>query len=209
MFPVGAQFFRTDNPVVVARHDAKVYGQADVGAPPMSVPHLDVRVVDGTRSLMFGPYATFSTRLLRHGRLSDLFRTIRLRNAAVMVTAGLRNLALVRYLLGQLASSKHRKFAQLLRFYPGADPADWYLVQAGQRAQLIKPDEHGHGVLTFGTELVTSADGTIAGLLGASPGASIAPAVMVDLLTRCFPDRQDPWASALGNLMPNRSHDAA
>ncbi|MEE2056265.1 malate dehydrogenase (quinone) [Rhodococcus artemisiae] len=209
VFPVGAQFFRTDNPVVVARHDAKVYGRADVGAPPMSVPHLDLRVVDGTRSLMFGPYATFSTRLLRHGRLSDLFRTIRLRNAAVMATAGVRNLALVRYLLGQLASSRKRKFAQLLRFYPGADPADWYLMQAGQRAQLIKPDEHGHGVLTFGTELVTSADGTIAGLLGASPGASIAPAVMVDLLTRCFPDRQDAWASTLGNWMPNRSHDAA
>lgn len=205
VFPVGAQFFRTDNPAVVGRHTAKVYGRADIGAPPMSLPHLDLRVVDGSRSLMFGPYATFSTRLLRHGRLSDLFRTIRPRNAVVMATAGLRNLALVRYLLGQLASSKKRKFAQLLRFYPGADPADWHLMQAGQRAQLIKPDEHGRGVLTFGTELVTSADGTIAGLLGASPGASIAPAVMVDLLTRCFPDRKETWAPILDSLVADRS----
>ncbi|MFD6897754.1 malate dehydrogenase (quinone) [Rhodococcus sp. NPDC060086] len=209
VFPVGAQFFRTDNPVVVARHDAKVYGQADVGAPPMSVPHLDRRMVDGTPSLMFGPYATLSTRLLRHGRLSDLFRTIRLRNATVMVTAGLRNLALVRYLVGQLTSSKKRKFAQLRRFYPGADPADWSLVQAGQRAQLIKPDERGRGVLTFGTELVTSADGTIAGLLGASPGASIAPAVMVELLERCFPNKQDSWVPALQDLMPDLSRETA
>jgi malate dehydrogenase (quinone) len=209
VFPVGAQFLRTDNPVVVARHHTKVYGQADVGAPPMSVPHLDRRMVDGTPSLMFGPYATFSTRLLRHGRLSDLFRTIRLRNAAVMVTAGLRNLELVRYLVGQLTSSKKRKFAQLRRFYPGADPADWSLVRAGQRAQLIKPDEHGRGVLTFGTELVTSADGTIAGLLGASPGASIAPAIMVELLERCFPGKQDSWAPALHDLMPDLSYDAA
>ncbi|MFD6856671.1 malate dehydrogenase (quinone) [Rhodococcus sp. NPDC060090] len=208
VFPVGAQFLRTDNPVVVARHDAKVYGQADVGAPPMSVPHLDRRMVNGTPSLMFGPYATFSTRLLRHGRMSDLFRTIRLRNAAVMVTAGLRNLTLLRYLAGQLTSSKKRKFAQLRRFYPGADPTDWSLVQAGQRAQLIKPDEHGRGVLMFGTELVTSAGGTIAGLLGASPGASIAPAIMVELLERCFPDRQDSWASALHDLMSDLSHDA-
>lgn len=202
VFPFGAQFLRTDNPDVAGLHEAKVYSQASVGAPPMSVPHLDKRVVDGRESLLFGPYATFSTRLLKHGRLSDLFTTLRLRNIGVLLAVGVQNLALVRYLIGQLLSTRRRKFAQLQRFYPNADPADWYLVQAGQRAQLVKPDPGKVGILTFGTELVTGADGTIAGLLGASPGASTAPAIMIDLLARCFPDQQTQWEPTLHTLMP-------
>ncbi|OYD70367.1 malate dehydrogenase (quinone) [Rhodococcus sp. OK302] len=202
VFPLGAQFLRTDNPDVVAQHSAKVYSQASVGAPPMSVPHLDKRVVAGIESLMFGPYATFSTRLLRRGRLVDLFTTIRLRNIAPLLAVGIQNLPLLRYLIGELLASRKRKFAQLRHFYPGADPADWELVQAGQRAQLIKPHPRKIGVLTFGTELVVGADGTIAGLLGASPGASIAPSVMVDLLTRCFPAYRERWESTLRILMP-------
>ncbi|MFI9504146.1 malate dehydrogenase (quinone) [Nocardia sp. NPDC052566] len=202
VFPFGAQFLRTDNPEVVGRHTAKVYSQAGLGAPPMSVPHLDKRVVDGRESLLFGPYATFSTRLLKHGRLTDLFTTLRLGNLAVLAAAGIRNLGLVKYLIGQLLSTRRRKFAQLQRFYPDADPADWYPVQAGQRAQLVKPDPREIGVLTFGTELVTGADGTIAGLLGASPGASTAPAIMVDLLARCFPDELPRWEPMLRKMMP-------
>ncbi|MGQ4601107.1 malate dehydrogenase (quinone) [Nocardia sp. R6R-6] len=202
VFPFGAQFLRTDNPDVVGLHDAKVYSQASLGAPPMSVPHLDKRVVDGRESLLFGPYATFSTRLLKHGRLIDLFTTLRLRNIAVLLAAGVQNLALVRYLIGQLLSTRRRKFAQLQRFYPTADPAEWYLVQAGQRAQLVKPDPHHVGVLTFGTELVTGADGTIAGLLGASPGASTAPAIMIDLLARCFPHQETRWGLLLHRMIP-------
>lgn len=202
VFPLGAQFFRTDAPAVVARHDAKVYGQAALGAPPMSVPHLDRRVVDGRPALMFGPYATFSTKLLRHGRLRDLFTTIRFHNVAPLVAVGLQNLGLVRYLIGQLAASRGRKFAELVRFYPAADLADWELIQAGQRAQLIKPDRKKVGVLTFGTEVVTGADGTIAGLLGASPGASIAPPLMADLLAACFPEEHERWLPALQRLMP-------
>ncbi|MGY4103344.1 malate dehydrogenase (quinone) [Nocardia sp. R16R-3T] len=202
VFPFGAQFLRTDNPDVVNRHDAKVYSQASVGAPPMSVPHMDKRVVDGRQSLLFGPYATFSTRLLKHGRLTDLFTTLRLRNIAVLLAAGLQNLALVGYLIGQLLSTRRHKFAQLQRFYPAADPADWYLVQAGQRAQLVKPDPDRVGVLTFGTELVTGADGTIAGLLGASPGASTAPAIMLDLLTRCFPHEKTRWEPMFHKIVP-------
>ncbi|MEC3917806.1 malate dehydrogenase (quinone) [Nocardia sp. CDC160] len=197
VFPVGAQFLRTDNPDVAARHNAKVYSQAPVGAPPMSVPHLDKRIVDGEPSLLFGPYATFSTRLLKHGRLTDLFTTLRLTNIVALVAAGLQNLPLVGYLIRELLATKRRKFAQLQRFYPEADPADWYLVQAGQRAQLVKPDPKRLGVLTMGTELVTGADGTIAGLLGASPGASTAPAIMLDLLNRCFPQLYSEWEPAL------------
>ncbi|MEV6768675.1 malate dehydrogenase (quinone) [Nocardia sp. NPDC051030] len=202
VFPFGGQFLRTDNPDVVGRHDAKVYSQAELGAPPMSVPHLDKRVVDGNGSLLFGPYATFSTRLLKHGRLIDLFTTLRLRNIAVLLAVGVQNLPLVRYLIGQLLATRRRKFAELQRFYPDADPADWYLVQAGQRAQLVKPDPHKVGILTFGTELVTGAGGTIAGLLGASPGASTAPAIMVDLLAQCFPDRKVQWEPALRKMIP-------
>ncbi|WP_458690069.1 malate dehydrogenase (quinone) [Nocardia tengchongensis] len=213
VFPVGAQFLRTDNAEVVARHEAKVYSQAALGAPPMSVPHLDKRDVDGRSSLLFGPYATFSTRLLKHGRLTDLFTTLRLTNIVVLTAAGLQNLPLVRYLITELLSTRRRKFAQLQRFYPEADPADWYLVQAGQRAQLVTPDLDRVGVLRMGTELVTGADGTIAGLLGASPGASTAPAIMADLLDRCFPQHRSRWEPALRQLVPghvvgSNSHSA-
>ncbi|QLY28733.1 malate dehydrogenase (quinone) [Nocardia huaxiensis] len=200
VFPFGAQFLRTDNPAVVARHEAKVYSQAALGAPPMSVPHLDKRLVDGRESLLFGPYATFSTRLLKNGRRTDLFTTLRPRNLAVLIAVGIQNMSLIGYLIGQLLSTRKRKFAQLQRFYPEADPADWYPVQAGQRAQLVKPDPDRIGVLTFGTELVTSVDGTIAGLLGASPGASTAPAIMLDLLDRCFPDHAAAWEPTLRKL---------
>ncbi|MEV6217537.1 malate dehydrogenase (quinone) [Nocardia sp. NPDC051833] len=202
VFPLGAQFLRTTNPDVVAEHTAKVYSQAALGAPPMSVPHLDRREVDGSAALLFGPYATFSTRLLRHGRLTDLFTTLRPHNIVPLVAAGLRNLDLVRYLVTELLASPRRKFRQLQRFYPTADPADWELVSAGQRAQLVKPDPERGGVLEFGTELVTGADGTVAGLLGASPGASIAPSIMRDLLDRCFPERRYEWSPLLAELLP-------
>lgn len=202
VFPLGAQFLRTGNPEVVAEHTAKVYSQAALGAPPMSVPHLDRREVDGAAALLFGPYATFSTRLLRHGRLTDLFTTLRPHNLVPMLAVGVRNLDLVRYLVTELLASRRRKFAQLQRFYPTADPADWTLIQAGQRAQLVKPEGRFGGVLEFGTELVTGADGTVAGLLGASPGASIAPSIMRDLLDRCFPGRRHEWAPLLAELLP-------
>jgi malate dehydrogenase (quinone) len=161
-----------------------VYGQAPIGAPPMSVPHLDKRVVDGTGHLMFGPYATFSTKLLKHGRLTDFFTTLRRRNVAVLATAMWANRPLVRYLIGQLLTGGTRRHAYLARYYPNADPRQWELITAGQRAQLVSPDARGRGVLRSGTELVVSADGTIAGLLGASPGASTAVPIMIDLLRR-------------------------
>ena len=184
VLPVGAAFLRCSDAQVVARHDAKVYGQAPIGAPPMSVPHLDKRVVDGSGHLMFGPYATFSTKLLKHGRLTDFFTTLRWHNVAVLATAMWANLALVRYLIGQLVAGRRQKHAYLARYYPTADPAQWELITAGQRAQLVSPDARGRGVLRSGTELVVSADGSIAGLLGASPGASTAVPIMIDLLQR-------------------------
>ncbi|MFC1473981.1 malate dehydrogenase (quinone) [Rhodococcus qingshengii] len=202
VFPFGAQFFRTDNPEVVRNHESKVYSQAEFGAPPMSVPHLDKRMVDGQPSLLFGPYATFSTRLLKHGRLIDLFTTVKAGNIKVLIAVGLQNLTLVKYLIGQLVATRKAKFKELQRFYPAANPDDWYLIQAGQRAQLIKPGVDQTGVLMFGTELVCSSDGSIAGLLGASPGASTAPTIMLDLLSRCFPDQYPSWFATLSALAP-------
>jgi malate dehydrogenase (quinone) len=202
-FPVSGEFLRTDNPDVVARHRAKVYGKAAVGSPPMSVPHLDTRIVGGEASLMFGPYAGFNTKFLKTGSWWDLFSTIRPHNLVPMVRAGLANLDLVRYLVGQLAASKKTKFAALQEFMPNADPADWYRITAGQRVQVIKRDPEKGGVLQFGTEVVTAADGSIAGLLGASPGASTAVPIMLDVLERCFPDRMAGWMPQLKLMVPS------
>jgi malate dehydrogenase (quinone) len=184
VLPVGAAFLRCSDPTVAARLDGKVYGQAAIGAPPMSVPHLDRRYVDGADHLMFGPYATFSTKLLKRGRFTDFFTTLRPGNVHVIAAAVVQNLSLVRYLITELLAGRKKKFAQLQSFYPDADPAQWELIPAGQRAQLVTPDPRRIGVLQQGTELVTGADGTIAGLLGASPGASTAVPIMLDLLER-------------------------
>lgn len=203
VLPVGAAFFRCSEPDIVARHEAKVYGQAAIGAPPMSVPHLDRRFVEGTEYLMFGPYATFSTKLLKKGRLTDFFTTLRWCNLHVIAAALIQNLSLMRYLISELASSPRRKFAKLQRFYPGADARQWQLVPAGQRAQLVIPDRRRIGVLQQGTELVIGGDGSITGLLGASPGASTAVPIMLDLLRRCFPDQwQSSWGSIIGEAIP-------
>ncbi len=202
-FPVSGEFLRTDNPDVVARHQAKVYGKAAVGSPPMSVPHLDTRVVDGRASLMFGPYAGFSPKFLKTGSWFDLFATIRLHNIVPMIAAGASNLSLVSYLLGQLAARKSTKFKELLAFMPNADPKDWYRITAGQRVQVIKKDARKGGVLQFGTEVVSSADGSIAALLGASPGASTAVPIMLDVLARCFPDRMAGWERQLKTMIPS------
>ncbi|GAB4006881.1 malate dehydrogenase (quinone) [Nocardioides ultimimeridianus] len=198
-FPVSGEFLRTDKPEVVARHHAKVYGKAAVGAPPMSVPHLDTRVVDGKASLMFGPYAGFSPRFLKHGSLLDLFRSLRLHNLLPMVRAGLANIPLTIYLISQLVARASTKFADLTDFYGNADPKDWEKIIAGQRVQVIRPD----GVLQFGTEVITHADGSIAGLLGASPGASTAAPIMLELMERCFADRWDDWQPRLREIVPS------
>ena len=202
-FPVSGEFLRTDNPEVVARHVAKVYGKASVGSPPMSVPHLDLRVVDGSPSLMFGPYAGFSPKFLKSGSLFDLFASIRWHNLVPMVAAGASNLSLVKYLIGQLAASRDTKFDALREFMPNADPADWYRITAGQRVQVIKKDAKKGGVLQFGTEVVAAADGSIAGLLGASPGASTAVPIMLGLLEKCFPDQIDGWKPTLTAMVPS------
>jgi malate dehydrogenase (quinone) len=201
-FPVSGEFLRTDNPELVARHSAKVYGKPELGAPPMSMPHLDARIVDGEGSLMFGPYAGFSPKFLKTGSLFDLFASIRWHNVIPMVAAGLGNLGLVRYLLAQLLARPEAKFAELQRFFPEGKPEDWYQITAGQRVQVVKKDPKKIGVLQFGTEVVASADGSIAGLLGASPGASTAVPIMLGLIETCFPDKLEQWHPQLRRMVP-------
>lgn len=202
-FPITGEFLKTDNPDVVAKHTAKVYGKASVGAPPMSVPHLDTRVVDGKASLLFGPYAGFSPKYLKTGSYLDLFSTIRTHNLYPMVRAGLANLGLVRYLVGEVFASREQKLDALREFVPNIDGDDWTSITAGQRVQVMKRDAEKGGVLQFGTEIIAGAEGTIAGLLGASPGASTAAPIMLTILERCFPDRLAKWKSEIVRLVPS------
>lgn len=202
VLPAGAAFLRCDNPDVVTRHHGKVYSQAAIGAPPMSVPHLDTRVVDGRVSLLFGPYATFSTRLLKHGRLTDVFTTLRWHNLPILAAATAQNMPFIRYLITELRATPQERFAQLQRFYPEARPEDWTLIHAGQRAQLVTPDRRRIGALRTGTELIADPATHIAGLLGASPGASTAVPIMIDLLQQCFPEHWPDWKTDLEHAIP-------
>jgi malate dehydrogenase (quinone) len=202
-FPVGGQWLRTDNPEVVAKHRAKVYSQASVGAPPMSVPHLDTRVVNGKASLLFGPYATSNPKFLKNGSILDLPLSLRPANLVPYIAVGLSNFGLIKYLVGELLKSKSRKFESLLEFMPNANPADWQLLNAGQRAQIIKKDAKKGGVLQFGTEIITSADGSISGLLGASPGASTAVYAMLEVLKKSFGSDFKAWEPRLKEVMPS------
>lgn len=202
-FPISGQFLRTDDPELVAQHQAKVYGKASVGAPPMSVPHLDTRVVDGEASLLFGPYAGFSTKFLKHGSLLDLFGSLRWHNLGTMIGVGLTNLDLIKYLVTEVLATRAKRLAALREYFPKATADDWRLITAGQRVQIMKRDAKGKPTLQLGTEVVASADGSIAGLLGASPGASTAVPIMLGLLQRCFPDRIEGWAPTLRGLIPS------
>lgn len=202
-FPVGGQWLRTSNPELVAQHKAKVYSQAATGAPPMSVPHLDTRVVDGKSSLLFGPYATANPKFLKNGSVFDLPASLRPSNLMPYLAVGLSNFSLVRYLVGELLKTKQMKFKSLQDFMPSAISEDWELLDAGQRAQVIKKDRKKGGILQFGTEVVTARDGSICGLLGASPGASTAVHAMIEVLERSFSKTIPNFETNLKKLIPS------
>jgi malate dehydrogenase (quinone) len=204
-FPVSGMWLWCKNREVVERHAAKVYGKAKLGAPPMSVPHLDTRVLQGKKQLLFGPFAGFSTKFLKNGSYLDLFRSLRPGNILPIIAAGLTNLSLTAYLVGQVLQSQAARRRELREYFPDARDEDWELRVAGQRVQIIKRTKDALGKIEFGTEIVVSKDGSLAALLGASPGASTSAAVVLDLIEICFAEemKSKKWQSALLRLIPS------
>ncbi|GAB2671618.1 malate dehydrogenase (quinone) [Gordonia jinhuaensis] len=201
-FPVSGAFFRCTDDDLIAEHHAKVYGRAAVGAPPMSVPHLDTRVINHKPGLLFGPYAGWSPKFLKHGSNFDLIKSVKPGNLIPMTSVAPKEFDLLKYLIGALSESRADKVNALREFYPRAEGSDWELIIAGQRVQVIKK-QGKTGTLQFGTEIVTAADGTIGGLLGASPGASTAVPAMLTVLERCFPRHFNGWKGKLTEMIPS------
>ncbi|MGP3591639.1 malate dehydrogenase (quinone) [Vagococcus sp. WN89Y] len=204
-FPVGGSFLMTENPAVTSQHLQKVYGQASVGAPPMSVPHIDARFIDGKRVVLFGPFATFSTKFLKNGSFWDLMSSTTTSNVMPMTHVGLDNFDLVKYLIGQVMLDDDERFAALKEYYPQARKEDWKLIQAGQRVQIIKKDEEKGGVLKLGTEVVVDQQKTISALLGASPGASTAAPITLNVIKKMFPEQfnSPQWQSKIRQIIPS------
>lgn len=204
-FPISGQWLICQNQSIIKRHWAKVYGKAEVGSPPMSVPHLDTRFINGQQALLFGPFAGFSTKFLKHGSFWDLPSSIELDNIKPMISAGLHNLPLTKYLIHQLSLSHEDRINELKKYMPLARSEEWELGIAGQRVQVIKRDDEQGGMIEFGTEIVCSHDGSIAGLLGASPGASTALSIMVDVLKKGFAKDmiEDNWIEQVGTWIPS------
>ncbi len=208
-FPVSGIFLRCDDEAVVDRHLGKVYGKASVGAPPMSVPHLDTRFIDGKRSLLFGPYAGFSTKFLKHGSYGDLLGSLKNDNLKSMLAVGRDNFDLTKYLVGEVLKSKASKYASLREYFPSADPKEWEFIVAGQRVQVIMPDATRGGKLQFGTEIVSDSEGSLAAVLGASPGASVAVAVMLDVIKRLYGGSLEAWKAAMTEMLPSYGRSIA
>ena len=204
-FPISGQFLKCTNATIIAQHEAKVYGKATVGSPPMSVPHLDTRIIDGKKALLFGPYAGFSTKFLKHGSYLDLTESIEFDNIFPMLSAGWHNMPLTKYLIHQVRQSHEDRVNALKEYFPNAKNEEWELVIAGQRVQVIKKDDDEGGVLEFGTEIVSSADGSLVALLGASPGASTSVSIMLDVLQTCFKkEMQSPeWQTKIKQMIPS------
>jgi malate dehydrogenase (quinone) len=202
-FPVGGQWLICRNEKFINKHHAKVYGKAKIGAPPMSVPHVDSRIINGKRELLFGPFASFSTKFLKNGSYFDLPLSIELHNILPMLQAGYHNMALTKYLIEQVSLTHEERMESLREFVPTARNEDWQLAEAGQRVQVIKKDKEQGGVLEFGTEIITTADGTWSALLGASPGASTAVYIVLQILEKCFPQQyKKEWQTKLHQMIP-------
>jgi malate dehydrogenase (quinone) len=204
--PVGGQWLVTNNPALIEAHAAKVYGKASVGSPPMSVPHLDTRIIDGKKALLFGPFATFSTKFLKNGSWIDMPGSINTGNVKPMFTAGVDNIPLTKYLIQQVMNTPEERLATLREYLPEAKLEDWTLVNAGQRVQIVKDDPKKGGILQFGTEVVASKDGSVTALLGASPGASTAAPIMLKVIqASAFREqlKTDAWQAKMKEMVPS------
>lgn len=207
-FPIGGIFLMTDNPAVTAQHTAKVYGKPELGAPPMSVPHIDTRYIDGKKYVLFGPFATYSNKFLKNGSQFDLMNATNKNNVIPMATIGIENLDLVKYLVSQVSMSKEDQFNELKKYYPDAKIEDWKVNQGGQRVQIIKKVPGKDATLQFGTEIFSSKDGSITALLGASPGASTSPYIMLSLMEKAFPDQVNgKWNPKLHEIVQSYQQD--
>ncbi len=203
-FPVSGEWLVCKNEEIIKQHNAKVYSKAGIGDPPMSTPHLDTRFIDGKRQLMFGPFAGFSPKFLKEGSNLDLLKSIQFDNISPMLGAFWHNLPLTKYLVEQVMMSHSDRMDSLRRFVKDAKEEDWELMVAGQRVQIIKKDEFEGGKLQFGTEVISSKDGSITCLLGASPGASTATAIMLKVLEKAFPEllESDEGKAVLKKVVP-------
>jgi malate dehydrogenase (quinone) len=204
-FPVSGQWLVCRDPEVIKQHYSKVYGKAALGAPPMSVPHLDTRIINGESALLFGPYAGFTTKFLKQGSYMDLFKSISSNNLKPLLGVARHNFNLTRYLVGEALQSHASRMQALRKFYPQAIDSDWQLQDAGKRVQIIKTCDNKGGKLEFGTEIVSAADGSIAALLGASPGASVSVQAMINVIERCFKNElnKTEWQQKLKALVPS------
>lgn len=185
-FPVSGQWLVCNDPTIIDQHHGKVYGKAAIGAPPMSVPHLDTRIINGKPALLFGPYAGFTTKFLKQGSYMDLIKSVKSHNLKPLLGVARHHFDLTRYLVGEAMQSHSARMQSLRNYYPSAANKDWHLKFAGKRVQIIKECNQNGGKLEFGTETVCAADGSIAALLGASPGASVSVQAMIDVIERCF-----------------------
>ncbi|GED19808.1 malate dehydrogenase (quinone) [Kurthia gibsonii] len=202
-FPVSGLWLVCNNQEVADQHHGKVYSTAEVGAPPMSVPHLDTRYIDGKKALLFGPFAGFSPKFLKTGSNLDLFTSIKPNNIFTLLACGAKEMGLTKYLIQQLMLNKKQRVEELRKFVPQAKDEEWEIVIAGQRVQVIKDTDKGKGTLQFGTEVITGANGSVAALLGASPGASTAVQVMLDVINKCFPEKMNEWEPKIKEMIPS------
>ena len=204
-FPVSGQWLVCRKPEIVAKHHAKVYGKAAVGSPPMSVPHLDSRVLEDGTALLFGPFAGFTTKFLKHGSNFDLIKSTKFNNILPLTIAGFRNFDLTKYLIKESRKTHQERMDSLREYYPNAKNDDWVFAEAGQRVQIIKKDKEEGGKLKFGTEVVSSADGSLSALLGASPGASVTVKAMLEVLETCYSERMQTleWQAKLKEMIPS------
>ncbi|WP_298789078.1 malate dehydrogenase (quinone) [uncultured Marinococcus sp.] len=203
-FPISGEFLVCDNPEVVRQHDSKVYGKEPAGTPPMTVPHLDRRHIEGKDTLLYGPFAGFTPKFLKQGSPMDLFGSVKPTNVLTMLAAGAKNTPLLKYLAQQLSMSKEHRMEELCNFVPNASSEDWELLVAGQRVQLIEDtEEGGRGALQFGTKLIHAEDRTMAALLGESPGASVSVSIMLEVLNKCFPEHLEAWEPKLKEIIPS------